>query len=134
MKRCPNFVLSLFTLLLSGISCRKNTLPSDPVITRKIQYVLYTNKDFSDNNRIITFSLTMRKGMKLFLDSSLAPMRIAEIPNAANKIIIEKNVPANVNSDLLVGFIYSIENVGYSWCLDTLKAGEISKTIDFAFE
>ena len=76
----------------------------------------------------------MRTQTKILLDSELAPMRIKDIPNAANKIIITKTVPDNESSDLSVGFLYSIEGVGNSWHLDTCKAGETFKVVDFAFQ
>lgn len=96
--------------------------------------MLYTNNDFSGNNDIIVFSLFMRNHAGILFDSALAPMKIMEIPHAKNKIIIEKRVPDNDTSELSVGFLYSIEGVGNSWHLDTCKAGETLKVIEFAFQ
>ncbi len=76
----------------------------------------------------------MRTKTKILLDSELAPMKIREIPNAANKIIITKTVPDDESSDLSVGFLYSIDGVGNSWHLDTCKTGETFKIVDFAFQ
>jgi len=76
----------------------------------------------------------MRNHTKVLMDSELATMKIKEIPNADNKIIIEKTVPDNDNSDISVGFHYSIEGVGTSQHLDSIRAGETFKVVDFAFQ
>jgi hypothetical protein len=123
-----------FLIFLSGTSCKKDPLPSAQAPIRIIKYQLYTNIDFSGNNDTIKFSLFMRNRTRTLFDSALAPMKISEIPNATNKIIFEKIVPDNDGSELSVGFLYSIEGVGNSWYLDTVKAGETFKVIDYAFQ
>lgn len=127
-------VTILVSLLLLATSCNKSAVPLHVLSSRKIQYVLYTDKDFSDNNTNIIFSLIMMTKTKVLLDSDLAPMKIKDIPNSSNKIIIIKNVPNNDTSELSVGFLYSIEGIGNSWHLDTCKAGETFKIVDFAFQ
>lgn len=109
-------------------------VPDDPEVPRKIRFSLSTDKDFSDNNGNITFTLSIRKTTNQILwDSVLPPMKIKDIPNPGNKLVVEKWVPGNDGSLLNVGFYYAIENVGYSWFLDTSKAGETFKMIDFNF-
>ena len=120
-------------MFLLGTSCDKSTVSSPVSTPRKIQYELFTNSDFSGNETYITFSLFMRTQTKILLDSQLAPMKIKEIPNAANKIIITKTVPDNESSDLSIGFLYTINGIGNSWYLDTCKAGETFKVVNFAF-
>ena len=61
-------------------------------------------------------------------------MQIKDIPDAAHKLVIEKTVPGNDNTDLAVGFHYEIQNVGHSGYIDTSKAGNALKVIDYAFQ
>ncbi|HEX4849783.1 MAG TPA: hypothetical protein VFV08_03205 [Puia sp.] len=115
-------------------SCKKDYTHQSITFPRTVQYVLYTNKDFSDNHKIIRFTLTMRRGNQVIWDSVLAPMQISQIPDSLHKIVVERAIPANVNSDLLVGFIYDIDAVGYSWWLDSCAANESFKKIEFPFQ
>lgn len=106
-----------------------NTVP------RKVQFVLYTDKDFSNNNQLITFKLSIEKLPNHVLwDSVLAPMKIKDIPGPTNKWVFEKLVPGNDPSLLKTGFYYSIENVGSSWFIDSFKVGETIKILDFNFQ
>jgi hypothetical protein len=134
MKIHPSLTIFVLLAFLCGTSCNKTKLYPVSENSRTIKYVLYTNKDFTDNNNNIKFSLFMRNHTKVLLDTELATMKIKEIPNADNKIIIEKAVPDNDNSDVSVGFHYSIEGVGNSQHLDIIKAGETFKVVDFAFQ
>jgi hypothetical protein len=123
--------------LLSGTSCKKETTDSttENPVPRKVQFVLYTDKDFSNNDGIITFELSIQKLPNHVLwDSLLPPMKIKDIPGAANKLVIEKWVPGNDPSLLRTGFYYSIENVGNSWFLDSFKVGETFKSIEYNFQ
>ncbi len=61
-------------------------------------------------------------------------MQIKDIPDAAHKIVIEKTVFGTGNSDLAAGFNYEIQNVGHSWYIDTSRAGNELKVIDYAFQ
>ena len=125
------FALSAFVIVLAfTFSCQKETVSP---VTRKIQFVLYTNEDFSASDDKITFSLIMKNGTKTLLDSSFATMKLKEIPDQAHKIVIEKSVPDNNSSKLLVGFKYELENVGYSWYYDSCAVGQSFKTVEFAF-
>jgi hypothetical protein len=102
--------------------------------TRTVQYVLYTNEDFSNDNGIIHFTLLMKDHDRVLWDSLLAPMQIKDIPDPSHKIIVDKIVPDNNTSDLVVGFLYEIENVGYSWSLDTCRANESFKVVEYPFQ
>src|SRR5882724_4157734 len=130
MKIYLNPKILFLAVLILGTSCTKSG-SSSPASTRTVKYVLYTNNDFSGNNDNIVFSLFMRNHTGILFDSALASMKIMEIPHSTNKIIIEKTVPDNDTSELSVGFLYSIEGVGNSWHLDTCKAGETLKVIEF---
>ena len=129
-------ILCALTILI-GTSCKKQIV--DPVTVnqpvRKVQFVLYTDKDFSNNNSIISFKLSIQNSASLVLwDSALAPMKIKDIPNLLNKLVIERTVPNNDPSQLKVGFQYAIENVGNSWYYDSFQAGETFKTVDYDFQ
>lgn len=119
------------------VSCKKqypianNVVPDNP---RKIRFQLYTNQDFSGNGSLINFSIFIKKADRILFDSALAPMQIKDIPDAAQKIVIDKVILGNENSDLAAGFRYEIQNVGISWYLDTSKAGNALKVIDYAFQ
>jgi hypothetical protein len=60
-------------------------------------------------------------------------MQIKDIPDSAHKIVVEKKVIGYDNTELTAGFIYEIENVGSSWHIDTSKAGNPLKIIDYNF-
>jgi hypothetical protein len=138
MKRLTFYSVVCVSSILIGTSCKKDpagNFCNDPADSRKIQFSLYTDKNFSDNNGTITFTLSIRKLTNQILwDSILAPMKIKDIPDLSNKLVIEKAVPGNDNSILKVGFIYSIENVGISWFWDYSNAGEKFKKVDFNFQ
>jgi len=127
-------VILTFTLVLAGISCTKDTSPTIPNSGRIIKFILHTEKDFSNDNHNITFSLFIRNHTTVLFDSTLSSMKIKDIPDSANKLIFEKKVPNDDGSDLAAGFNYTIENVGMSWYLDTCKAGETFKIVDFSFQ
>ena len=59
-------------------------------------------------------------------------MRIEDIPDAFHKLVIEKTV--SDNSDIAAGFRYEIHDVGTSSYVDTSKAGNLFKVIDYAFQ
>ena len=118
-------------VILFGTSCFKD--PVSPAIERKVQFVLYTDKDFTNDSGIITFRLSIQNAFNPLWDSTLAPMAIKDIPDSAHKIVVEKLVPFNDNSMLKVGFYYEIENVGNSWFLDSLPPGVAFKRVEFNF-
>ena len=138
MKFLSTVYIFCVSVILIGTSCKKlTTYPehNNPGVPRKVQFLLYTDKDFSTDNDMITFTLSIQNLTNQTLwDSALAPMKIKDIPNLEHKLVAEKIVPANNPSLLKVGFLYSIENVGNSWHLDSLKAGETFKIVDFNFQ
>src|SRR6476620_3133790 len=131
------FVTVVALLSVIGQSCKK-THPSTGgeslSSARKIRFQLYTDKDFSNETSVIKFSIFIRNAHTTLFDSSLAPMQIKDIPDVAHKIVIEKTVSGNGNTDLSAGFHYEIENVGHSGYIDTSKAGNAFKVIDYAFQ
>jgi hypothetical protein len=132
----PFLVLSvtIFALFLLITSCTKqvDVKPTIP-LTRTIKFNLYTEQDFSTDNHNITFSLFIRNHTKNLLDSAVVTMKVKDIPKFANKLMFEKKIVVDDDSELLAGFTYYIENVGYSWHLDTLAAGQQFKQIDYSF-
>lgn len=128
------YAFAALVVVIIGLSCRKDY--STPGTTyaqnRTIRFQLYTNQDFSTNTSIINFSIFIKNGSKTLFDSSLASMQIKDIPDNAHMIVIEKTVADN--SDLAAGFRYEIQNVGISWHIDTSKAGNSLKVIDYAFQ
>jgi hypothetical protein len=126
------------SITLIGTSCKKQITDEGlekRINFRKVQFVLYTDKDFSTDNHTITFKVSIKKSTNQILwDSTLAPMKIKDIPNAAHKLIIEKAIPGNDPSLLKVGFYYSINDVGNSWYLNAFNVGETFKVVDFDFQ
>jgi len=137
MKKILLRILAVLTLVLILGSCKK-TYPSGvityPSAERKIRFQLYTNQDFSADTHVINFSLFIRNANATIFDSSLVSMQIKDIPDEAHKLVIEKAVPGNDNSDLAAGFRYEIHDVGISWHTDTSKAGNLLKIIDYNFQ
>ena len=134
------FLLSLVCIstVLTGTSCSKDNHPKPvtPTVERTVQFVLFTDKDFSTDHKQITFKLSIQNpaANTTLWDSTLAPMAISDIPDIAHKLVVEKLVPNNDPSLLKVGFYYTIENVGNSWHLDSLSVGQTFKIVDFNFQ
>jgi hypothetical protein len=131
------FISVVALLMIIPESCKKTYPSTDgeyPGIDRKIRFQLYTDKDFSSETSVIKFSVFVRDAHTTLFDSSLAPMQLKDIPDAAHKIEIEKVVSGHGNTDLAAGFHYEIENVGHSGYTDTSKAGNAFKVIDYAFQ
>ncbi len=133
MKQIPNLIAGS-VIFATILGCKKHNATPPPPPTRTIQYQLYTTQDFSTVKDSITFQLSMRDGATVIFDSTLAPMRISEIPDNAHQILFKKPVPAgHEKSDLVVGFLYEIKDIGSSWFLDSSKAGSTIKIIDYNF-
>jgi len=131
------FISIVVLLIVSMVACKKSypsTNGENPPIDRKFRFQLYTDKDFSGETSVITFSIFIRNARTGLFDSLLTPMQLKDIPDAAHKLVIEKTVPGDVNSDLAAGFRYDIQNVGHSGYTDTSKAGSNFKVIDYAFQ
>ena len=120
------------------MSCKKQepgTLPEIPVTNRTIQFTLYTDKDFSNDQHNVFFSLIIHNSNnQLLWDSALAPMKLKDIPGFTNKISVKKLVPLNNRSLLKVGFRYIIEDGGHSTFVDSMQAGETLKIVDYNFQ
>ena len=126
------FLFSLTFLIVT--SCKKEST-DHPETPRKIQFSLYTDKDFSTDNSNIVFTVVIENSTnKVLWDSTLATMKIKDIPDLAHKLVIEKLAPGNNNSLLRVGFLYTIENVGNSWHWDYSNPGETFKKVEFNFK
>src|SRR6476469_8704932 len=135
MKSLPFYLFILGCLSLLFTTCEKVENQSNLTATRKVKFVLYTEKDFSAENGMITFTAAIKKADNQILwDSILPPMKIKDIPTKANSINFEKLVPQNEASVLRVGYTYSIENVGMSWYWDRFEEGQDYKTVEFSFQ
>jgi hypothetical protein len=145
MKNTFLKVCLLITLSVIYASCRKYGRDNGPIPSasgRILRFVLYTDEDFSEDSSVIHFTLFIKRGSayvydtiasNLLFDSAFAPMQIKEIPDAAHKIVVEKKVLDEDDTLLTAGFIYQIENVGSSWHIDTSKAGNPLKVIEYNF-
>ncbi|HET7002946.1 MAG TPA: hypothetical protein VFI33_16585 [Puia sp.] len=128
-----NHLTILAVLFLIVVSCKKDQTGAKTNPPRKVRYELFTNEDFSTDQKNILFSIFIRSGQKTIFDSPLAAMKIKDIPDSNHKIIIEKLAPDNDTATLVVGFNYQIENVGNSWFLDTFSAGNTFKLLRYPF-
>ena len=118
-----------FLLVIASCNKFKNETPLD----RTVQFQLYTDQDFSNDQNMISFKLTIEKWPNTILwDSVLAPMRIKDIPSFANKLTMEKTVK-NERGQLKVGFNYTIAEVGDSWFFQPMESWESFKLVDFNF-
>ena len=124
----------ILVIILIQLSCSKDRAAHGPVLARTIRFELYAKKGNSDNNRNITFSLFIKTHRKVLFDSTLAVMKIKDIPDSTQKLVFEKKVPDDDGSELAAGFRYVIEGVGNSSHLDVCRAGESFKLIEFPFQ
>jgi hypothetical protein len=131
MKINQFIILSVFLLIV--VSCKKDQPAARTNPPRKVRYELFTNEDFSSDQKNILFSIFMRNGQRTIFDSPLATMKIKDIPDSNHRIIIEKLAPDNDTATLVVGFNYQIENVGNSWFLDTFSASSTFKLLRYPF-
>ena len=125
----------LAAAILIVTACKKDHYPS-PVERsplRKVRFELFTNENFSGDKLNITFSVHMHNDDRAILDSALPTMKVEEIPDSAHRIVIEKWVPGNDTSTLVVGFTYHIDNVGYSWYLEEFPARDTFKLLRYSF-
>jgi hypothetical protein len=135
MKFYPIMTLIVAAICLTT-SCKKEKstpAPTTPVATRTLRLILYTDKDFSTDEYNISFALHISDGYTAPFDSTVVSMKIKDIPDKAHQLIFEKKVPDD-GKMLTAGFTYAIENVGYSWHLDTVAANEKMKVIEYPFE
>jgi hypothetical protein len=133
MKNIKPILISV--VILIQLSCSKERSVHHSGSDRTIRFELYTKNNFSENNDNITFSLFIKnKQNRVLFDSTLSVMKIMDIPDSTRKIVFEKKVPKEDASELAAGFHYIIEGVGYSSYLDTCKAGQLLKVIEFIFQ
>jgi len=138
-------VVLFASAILFGTSCNKEITDTtthstadlekvDQTVHRRIQFCLFTDKDFSKDRHTIRFTVFIQNARnKTLWDSALAPMQVKNIPDSAHRIVIRKKVPGNNMALLRVGFRYSIQNVGSSSYIDTSAAGETFKIVNFNF-
>jgi len=127
-------------LLASGIACYLllviascNKFKNETVTSRNVQFQLYTDQDFSNDDHLITFKLTIQQSPNTIIwDSVLAPMKIKDIPSFANKLTINKTVNTQP-VQLKLGFYYTIEEVGDSWFFQPMESWESFKLVDYNF-
>jgi hypothetical protein len=138
MRNLSIVTVFFIAAVLMATSCKKETVmtPSkDPLAVRKIQFSLYTDKDFSGENNNVLFTLTIQNyRFQSLWDSTLPPIKLEDIPDAAHKLIATKSISVNDTARLRVGFIYSIENVGHSSFFDSSEPGDTLKMVDFNFQ
>ena len=137
MKLSLIMMTAIAAQITMEIACSKGKSPVTPVnpkTGRTIKFVLYTKKDFSNNNGNIAFSLFIKNHTTTLFDSTLSVMKIKDIPDSTHKLTFEKTVPNDDGSDLAAGFHYNLENVGHAGYTDTSKAGQNVKVIEYAFQ
>ncbi|GAA4095040.1 hypothetical protein [Mucilaginibacter panaciglaebae] len=125
-------ILTMVAIVVAMLSCKKGQMPAVSPHSLTVKFRLYTDKDLSDDSNNIIFSIFIRKKNTTLFDSTLATIKIKDIPDAANAWVYEKKIHNN-NSILIAGFRYVIENVGNSSHSDTISANEESKLIDYPF-
>jgi hypothetical protein len=117
-------------------SCKKyagGTNDYNHGVSRTIQFLLYTRNNFADNNHTITFTASIKdQADRVLWDSVMPSILIKNIPDFDHKINFAKTV--NNNSILKVGFYYTIQDVGYSWFIDTCGKNTLFKTVDYNFQ
>lgn len=138
MKNSTIAIVFFITAVLLATSCKKETVmaPSkNPAVSRKIQFSLYTDKDFSGENNNVLFTLTIQNSaLQSLWDSTLPPIKLKDIPDVAHKLIATKSISVNDTALLRVGFIYSIEDVGHSSFFESSQPGDTLKMVDFNFQ
>lgn len=134
MKYFLGTALVVFAAICFTSSCKKEKPQPMPISSKQIKFILYTNKDFSNDDSNITFALHISNTARsIAFDSTVFSMKVKDIPNKQNQLVFEKKVPSD-GSILTAGFIYSIENVGTAGHLDTCAANEKLKVIEHPFQ
>jgi PBP1b-binding outer membrane lipoprotein LpoB len=134
IRNMKTTIVLLFAVFFYS-SCTKDATPVIENVERTIRFVLYTDKDFSQENGNIIFSVVIRgKNNRTIFDSTFSSMKVKDIPNQAHKIVIEKKITVDKQERLGTGFLYTLENVGYSWHLEIAEPGELFKEVNYAFQ
>ena len=138
MKKTTVLSILFVAMIMIVASCKKSDSAHTSVGTkfpRMAQFVLYSDKDFSNDNSVVTIKLSIERSINDILwDSVLQPMRVKDIPKLAEALTVEKYVPGNDQSLVKVGFHYTIENVGNSSHMDPFEPGETFKIVRFNFQ
>src|SRR3569832_762181 len=125
MKRLSPTARLVLAIICFTTSCKKDK--TQPPVTsssaRTLRFILYTNADYSSDEHNISFALHISDGITAPFDSTVVSMKVKDIPDKAHQLVFEKKVPDN-GKTLTVGFTYEIQNVGFSWHLDTCGANE----------
>lgn len=132
MKHLLRTTVVLTAAIFLITSCKKEKQVPAPATTRTLKFILYTDQDFSGDEHNISFSLHISNGKSTPFDSTVATFKVKDIPHKANQLVYEKKVPLD-GTILTAGFVYTIENVGVSWHLDTCAATEKFKVIEYPF-
>lgn len=130
----PAAILTFAVICLTA-SCKKANPVKPPVTTsyRTLRFILYTNQDFSGNNENISFALHIDDGHTAPFDSTVFSTQVKNIPDKAHELVFEKKIPDD-GKTLTAGFTYMIQNIGYSWHLDTVAANDKLKVIEYPFQ
>ena len=134
-KQLLFLLLCFVTIVFTVTSCYKPhhyPLPN-PNPERTIQYELFTESaDVSKDNHDIIFSLFIEKanGGPIW-DSSLATMKIKDIPFLPNKLVAQKII--SDTGLLRIGFRYIIVDIGTSGLVDTIHANATFKNVSLNF-
>ena len=138
MKRTAVLSILFVSMIVLITSCKKYSsgyTPPGTEFPRRVRFVLYSDKDLSNDNNTITIKLSIERSINDILwDSVLPPMRIKDIPKPGEALIVEKYVPGNDQSLVKVGFHYTIDNIGNASHMDPFEPGEIFKIASFNFQ
>ena len=138
MKKISVLSILIVWVIVIGTSCKKYPSAYNPIyliVPRLVQFVLFTNGEFSNDNTAVTFTLSIKKPTgEVLWDSVLAPIKLKDIPTLDHPVFVEKYVPGNDPSLLKIGFFYTIENVGNSSFTVPFEPGETLKKAGFNFQ
>lgn len=125
------------SVILIGTACKKhdNDIADCVSSPKKIQFILYTDKDFSQQTGNISFVLSVRTSRnQVIWDTLLPPMQLNDIPTYRNRLVIEKIITSYDPPVVRAGYLYYIEDVGLSWYWDKVNPCETFKTVQFNFQ
>ena len=138
MKAYSIIVLIVITgFFTSCIKEHCDDKPDTPVL-RKVRYELWAADNFAGQKNNITFRILMRndRTRKVYIDSSLATMKLDEMPDFDHRIIIEKFVPNNDTATLSVGIVNFLEGpptASSAWRFEDFEKGDNFIAMKWAF-
>ena len=133
-KQLLLLLLSFVFIVFAVTSCYKPHYPlPNPNPDRKIQYELFTESDdVAKDNHDIIFSLFIEQANgRAIWDSSLATMKIKDIPFLPNKLVAHKTI--SDTGLLRIGFRYVIVDIGTSGLVDTIHTNSTFKNVSLNF-